>query len=315
MLKSHPDLVDDFFLRDWVCRFNGDEAAKSLGEKLDGVELEKLRSQLHDVYATLFLRHDQGLRLGSQRPANLLERYITPAAIETRRTTTSELATDSSSPSTSAQNPISSERQHSQIPRNPASTTQEIRIPVSEWFSRHDRSIVLGEPGFGKSTLLRVIALQLLANRDDLFQTPWGELLPIWISFGGFSSAIQSQPGLSLEDYFDRWLHQNGADGIRPMFKRAVRQGDILLLVDGLDEGQDADAARQAMDRFSAFLAIRPTPAVITSRPRGYERVRPDGTWPVTRLGAFDEKQIEYFAKKWFEYLETPEACDQGGTP
>lgn len=316
LLKSCPDLVDDFFLREWVSRFNGDEAAKSLGEKLDGIELEKLRSQLHDVYATLFLRHDQGLRLGSQRPANLLERYIPPAAIESRRTTASELATDSSSPGSIAQNPISSERQHSQIPRNPATTTQEIRIPVSEWFSRHDRSIVLGEPGFGKSTLLRAIALQLLAKRDDLFQTPWGELLPVWISFGGFSSAIQSQPGLSLEDYFDRWLHQNGADDIRPMFKRAVRRGDMVLLVDGLDEGQDADAARQAMDRISTFLAIRPTtPAVITSRPRGYERVRLDGTWPVTRLGAFDEKQIEQFAKKWFEYLETPEAATKTGHP
>lgn len=315
LLKSHPDLVDDFFLRDWVRRFNGDEAAKSLGEKLDGVELEKLRSQLHDVYATLFLRHDQGLRWGSQRPANLLDRYVTPIAIELRRNTVSELATDSSSPRMVAQNPASSETQHSQVPRTPASTTQEIRIPISEWFSRHDRSIVLGEPGFGKSTLLRVIALQLLAKRDDLFQTPWGELLPVWISFGGFSSAIQSQSGLSLEDYFDRWLHQNGADAIRPMFKRTAQQGNMLLLVDGLDEGQDADAARQAMDRISAFLAIRSTPAVMTSRPRGYEIVRPDGTWPVTRLGVFDEKQIENFAKKWFEYLETPEAATNAGQP
>jgi len=313
LLKSHPDLVDDFFLREWVRRFNGHEAANSLGEKLDGLELEKLRSQLREVYATLFLRHDQGLRLGSQRPANLLERYVTPTAIEFRRITASEHATDSTSHRPIAQNPTSSERQHTQIPRTPATTTQEIRIPVSEWFSRNDRSIVLGEPGFGKSTLLRVIALQLLENRDDLFQTPWGELLPVWISFGGFSSAIQSQPGLSLEDHFDRWLHQNGADDIRPMFKRATRQGNILLLVDGLDEGKDADAARQAMDRISAFLAIRPTPAVITSRPRGYEKVRPDGTWPVTRLGAFDEKQIEYFAKKWFEYLETPEAATKAG--
>ncbi len=313
-LKRYPDLVDDFFLREWVRRYNGDEAAKSLGEKLDGVELGKLRSQLHEVYATLFLRHDQGLRLGSQRPATLLERYIAPAVIESRRITASELATDSSSSGQTAQNLISSERQHSQTPRNPTSTTQEIRIPISEWFSRHDRSVVLGEPGFGKSTLLRVISLQLLTNRDDLFQTPWGELLPVWVSFGGFSSAIQSEPSLSLEDYFDRWLHQNGADDIRPMFKRAVRLGELLLLVDGLDEGGNVDAAKQALDRISAFLAIRPTPTVITSRPRGYERVRPDGTWPVTRLGAFDEKQIEHFARMWFEYLETPEAATMEGS-
>ncbi|MBT9612562.1 MAG: NACHT domain-containing protein [Burkholderiales bacterium] len=312
-LKSHPDLVDDFFLREWVRRFNGEEAAKSLGEKLDGVELEKLRSQLYEVYTTLFLRHDQGLRLGTQRPASLLKRYIAPAVIESRNITTSESPTDSPIPRQGEQNPSGTEMQHSRRPRVQSTTTQEIRIPVGEWFSRHDRSVVLGEPGYGKSTLLRVIALQLLSKRDDPFQTPWSKLLPVWISFGGFSSVIQAQPNLNLEDYFDSWLHQNAADDIRPLFRRAVREGEMLLLVDGLDEGQDINAAKQAMDRISAFLAIRSTPAVFTSRPRGYERVRPDGAWPVTRLGAFDEKQIEQFANMWFEYLEAPEIAATEG--
>ena len=306
-LKRYPDLVDDFFLREWVRRFNGEEAAKSLGEKLDGIELEKLRSQLHEVYTTLFLRHDQGLRLGSQRPASLLKRYIAPAVIESRNITTSEPLTDSPPSRQGEQNSSSTGMQNSQRPRIQANMIREIRIPVGEWFSRHGRSVVLGEPGYGKSTLLRVIALQLLSKRDDPFQTPWSKLLPVWISFGGFSSAIQAQPNLSFEDYFDNWLHQNAADDIRLLFQRAVRQGETLLLVDGLDEGLDENAAKQAMDRISAFLAIRSTPAVFTSRPRGYERIRPDGAWPVTRLGAFDEEQIERFSNMWFEYLEAPE--------
>ena len=310
-LKRHPDLVDDFFLREWVRRFNGEEAAKSLGEKLDGIELEKLRSQLYEVYTTLFLRHDPGLRFGSQRPASLLKRYIAPAVIESRNIAASEPLMDSLS---SRQGELSSTGvSHSQPPRIHSNITQEIRISVGEWFSRHDRSVVLGEPGYGKSTLLRVIALQLFSQRDEPFQTPWSRLLPVWISFGGFSSAIQAQPNLSLEDYFDNWLHQNAADDIRLLFQRAVRQGEMLLLVDGLDEGQDANAAIQAMDRISAFLAIRSTPAIFTSRPRGYERVRPDGAWPVIRLGTFDEKQIEQFANMWFEYLEAPEIAAKEG--
>jgi hypothetical protein len=312
-LKKHPDLVDDLFLREWVRRFNGEEAAKSLGERLDGVELEKLRSQLYEVYTTLFLRHDQGLRLGSQRPASILKRYIAPAVIESRNITTSETLTGSPIPRQGEQNPSGTEMQHSRRPHIQSSTTQEIRIPVGEWFSRHDRSVVLGEPGYGKSTLLRVIALQLLSKRDDAFQTPWSRLLPVWISFGGFSSAIQTQPNLSLEDYFDSWLHQNAADDIRPLFQRAARQGEMLLLVDGLDEGLDTNAAKQAMDRISAFLAIRSTPAVFTSRPRGYECVRPDGAWPVARLGAFDEKQIKQFANMWFEHLEAPGVATKEG--
>lgn len=306
-LKGYPDLVDDFFLRAWVHRFNGEEAANSLGEKLDGSELEKVRTQLREVYTTLFLRHDQGLRLGARRPASLLKRYIAPAVIELRNITASESLTDLPLSRPEEQNLTETNIQRSERPRIRSPIIQEIRIPVGEWFSRHSRSVVLGEPGYGKSTLLRIIALQLLSKHDDPFQTLWSKLLPVWVSFGGFSSAIQIQPNLSLEDYFDNWLHQNGADDIRPLFQRAVKHGEMLLLVDGLDEGQDANAATQAMDRISAFLATRSTPAIFTSRPRGYERVRPDGAWPVTRLGAFDEEQIERFVNMWFEYLETPE--------
>ncbi|WP_163785512.1 hypothetical protein, partial [Proteus mirabilis] len=83
--------------------------------------------------------------------------------------------------------------------------------------------MILGEPGFGKSTLLRVMALQLLSTFDEPIKTSWNNLLPVWISFGGFSSALQANPLLSFEDYFDNWLHQNAADYVRPLFRRAIK--------------------------------------------------------------------------------------------
>ena len=303
-LKQHPDIVDDFFLREWVRRFNGNDAAKSLDDRLDGSQLAKLRSQLQSVYATLFNRHDQGLRLDSKRPVSLLDRYIAPAVIETRAIVTSE---GMPKPVPKEQDFSETKSQQTQSTPIQSNSVQEIRTSVGEWLSRHDKMVILGEPGCGKSALLRVIALQLLNDRDDHFSLPWNGLLPVWVSFGGFSTAIQEQPGLSLEDYFDRWLHQNGADDARPLFRRAIKKGEMLLLLDGLDEGQDVNAAKQAMDRISAFLSIRPTPSVFTSRPRGYERVRPDGTWPIARLGFFDDEQIERFSRIWFEYMEAPE--------
>lgn len=306
-LKTHPDLVDDFFLREWVSRFNGSDAVELLGERLHGAQLNELRSQIKEVYSTLFLRHDQGLRLGSQCSSPLLDRYVAPAIIETREVVTSEPVHDVNTSKREEQYSLKEEKRQSTPPSISTSSTQEIRVPIGEWLSQHDTSVILGEPGYGKSALLRVIALQLMNNRDDLFQMPWGELLPVWVSFGGFSAAIKNKASLSLEDYFGLWLHQNGADGSRPLFQRAVQQGKILLLVDGLDEGQDVNLAKQAMDRISAFLSIRNTPVVFTSRPRGFESVGRDGAWSVTRLGSFDENQIKEFSQKWFEYLETPE--------
>src|SRR3989338_8907946 len=45
-LKLQPALVDDFFGRTWVKVFNGDEAAASLGQRLDAVDLGQLRTRL-----------------------------------------------------------------------------------------------------------------------------------------------------------------------------------------------------------------------------------------------------------------------------
>lgn len=313
-LKLHPDLVDDFFLREWVRRFNGLGAADSLGERLDGAQLAELRSQLREIYATLFHRHDQGIRLGSCYSVSLLDRYVAPEVIETREIIAADGAQKGSAPESDEQ-PYSAGRGHQPPPTSiRSSAIQRIRTPIGAWLSRHGKSVILGEPGYGKSALLRVAALQLLDECDDPYSFPWHGLLPVWISFGGYSAAVQRQPGLSVEDFFDQWLHQNGADSTRPLFRRAVRNGEILLLVDGLDEGQELNAAQQAMDRISAFLAIRPIPAVFTSRPRGYQRVRPDGAWPLARLALFDEEQIAKFSRMWFEHLETPEvAVDMKG--
>lgn len=313
-LKKYPDLVDDFFLRDWVRRFNGPDAADSLGERLDGRNLAKLRAQLREIYSTLFLRNDQGIRLGSSRAISLLERYIIPAVIETREISATEGISTGNIENSQDQQYSEERHQQTQGRSTRMSTIQEIRMPVWDWLSRHNRSVILGEPGYGKSALMRVAALQLLNGLDEPFSLPWHGLLPVWISFGGFSAAVQRQNGLSLEDYFDQWLHQHGADPIRPLFRRAVKHGEILLLIDGLDEGQNLHAAQQAMDRLSTFLSIRSIPAIFTSRPRGYTQVHPDGEWPLARLASFDEAQIECFARAWLRHLETSEVAAEKGS-
>ncbi len=308
-LKHYPDLVDDFFLREWVRRFNGEDAAESLGERLDGVQFSELRTQLNTVYATLFHSFDLGIRIRNQHAVPLLDRYISPAVVETRETLRIENTPEQISPKQGETSDPDDRQQPHQSRPTRISTTQEIQIPADDWFTLHSRSVILGEPGYGKSALLHVAAMQLLSDSDSPFYLPWRGFLPVWVSFGGFSAAIQRQSSISFEDYFDQWLHQNSADSIRTLFKRSLRHGKIVLLVDGLDEGQGIEAAKQALDRLSAFLALRPIPVVFTSRPRGYEQVRPDGSWPVARLAAFDESQVERFANTWFIHFESPESA------
>lgn len=306
-LKKHPDLVDDFFLRDWVLRFNGPDAVKTLGEKLDGEDLAKLRIQLREIYTTLFHRNDQGIRLDGGRTVPLLERYVVPSVVETRMIPAAEGADEKNTEN--LDNQPKGEEQSKQRPSDRSArgtAIQEMQISIGEWLSRNKKTVILGEPGYGKSSLLRVITLQLLNGLGGPISLPWNDQLPVWVSFGGFCAAIQRQDDLSLEDYFDQWLHKHSADPVRTLFQRALRQRGVLLLIDGLDECQNSYVAQQAMSRISSFLSIQQIPVIFTSRPRGYSQVKPDGAWPSVRLAPFDEAQIECFANIWINHIETP---------
>jgi hypothetical protein len=171
-LKNYPDLVDDFFLREWVRRFNGEEAASSLGERLDGARLSELRAHLLAIYSTLFGRSDQGIRIGSGRAIPLIDRYVPPAVVETREFGASGETSIDSAAAPNGQGHL--EKEPERTKGRPVGTTSihELRIPVGDWLSRNNRSVILGEPGYGKSSLLRVMALQLLNGLDDPFLLP-----------------------------------------------------------------------------------------------------------------------------------------------
>ena len=66
-LKNFPDLVDDFFGREWVKIFNGHDAAVNLKERLNGYELKKLQTRLLKLYSVIFGQHDPGLRIDGKK--------------------------------------------------------------------------------------------------------------------------------------------------------------------------------------------------------------------------------------------------------
>jgi hypothetical protein len=61
LLKAHPELVGDFFGREWVKAFCGVEVAESLGIRLDALSAEKFRRELGEFYRYLFDSQDPGI--------------------------------------------------------------------------------------------------------------------------------------------------------------------------------------------------------------------------------------------------------------
>jgi len=81
-LKNMPEIVDDFFGREWALKFCGHDAAQILAERLRPVEIGRLRVSLRACYASHFASVDPGVlsRLPSSGAGRvsvqLADRYV-----------------------------------------------------------------------------------------------------------------------------------------------------------------------------------------------------------------------------------------------
>lgn len=324
-LKDHPDLVDDFFGRAWAEAFNGPEAAHALGQRLDAAETADLRLRLGRFYASVFAKHDPGiLNAGGAKsqPLPLSRRYVPPDVFVTPLADPLEQDAPALPPLPTAGlsllniaddyvDLIEGGRVHppeKTVPVAPSSP-EELRVGIDEWLGRSQRSVVLAGPGGGKSALLRVVALDVLSEAPRLpgVARRWGQRIPVWLPFGRWTRTVGApEPGAgSLSDALQGWFHEFAADDLWPLVSRALSDERLLLLVDGLDEWTSEEAGAIAVQRLQVFVEHHNVPAIVTSRPHGFERLPIGGeTWQVARLAPLSDVQRGAIAQVWFAHWE-----------
>ena len=324
-LKRLPELVDDFFGRPWAERFNGHEAAASLGDRLNGYELGALRSRLLKLYSVIFAQHDPGLRTDGARSIDYRDRYV-PADVTEWAEAIVAFDESPASAGTSPDKGAGAEGGADGTDARPRAgrlTAYEARRRVLEWVQDQQDCVVLGEPGYGKSAMLRYLALSMLQPESVAsgpLNPPCFSRLPVWISFARLSASIDRQAGMSVEDFFRSWLHQHSFDDVYPLFARAVRGAQVILLLDGLDEAATESSGREALDRIVTFLNSCSARIICTSRPRGYRTLAVPRSWVTATLIPLSDEKIVLLATRWFAIVESgieegvqdnPEISDQ----
>jgi energy-coupling factor transporter ATP-binding protein EcfA2 len=305
-LKDQPRLVDDFFSRPWVEAFCGTDALKLLGKRLNAVDVAKYRGELKKFYEVLFNRHDPGIpvqtRIGD-REIPLRERFVVPEVYGSLggNLVDREPASQDNS-ARSAQSPGSVEtNQRLSIPV----AIQEIRVrsDADRWISQGRRSVILGSPGSGKSALLRILAVELLSEEPVFRETAvrWGSLLPVWIPFSFWTNLnTKRESPIAFSECLATWFKQFDQGKVWSLVEAAIEDDRLLLLVDGLDEWTDETAARTTSHLLQTYIQIHNLPAVLVSRPHGFERVSIQGAeWQVGRLAALSQDQQRALVVKW----------------
>lgn len=175
-------------------------------------------------------------------------------------------------------------------------------VEGGNFYSLINKTVVLGNPGGGKSTLTYKICSDLDKYYDKRLIN--NKLLtPIHVTVREYGedkknhnwSILQHLEAVSNSHY--QLPVPNGS------FEFLLHNNRVLLIFDGLDELLDTSYRREIVDDIESFCNLYPsTPVLITSREVGYEQSPLDAKKFTTyKLAPFDENQIREYAEKWFK--------------
>jgi hypothetical protein len=169
---------------------------------------------------------------------------------------------------------------------------------------RTPRLIILGGPGSGKSTLTRYITWALARNEPELPDRLRGAL-PVQVSTSDLARMLSQAP----IDLLDFVLQRAGR--FSPVVRRAISEGRLLLIIDGLDEVTDltlAGKVQKAVNRLLADSSCAGVSLLLTSRLVGFHPEGMLAELPTAKLEPFDRGEIERFLAAWFTQVDGVDA-------
>jgi hypothetical protein len=193
------------------------------------------------------------------------------------------------------------------------------RVSVGERLTAAQRLVVLGDPGAGKTTLMRWLVtaylLKMKADSDldklpDVATLPAKDWLPILIRCRELDETCFTG---TLDDILRQTLRKaqmtkQEADILLAVLREQLAKGHALLLLDGLDEITEATTrARFCRQIESIAVAYPATPIITTSRIVGYREMpfrlgRGFEHATVTELSKEDKDE---FARRWCAATES----------
>ncbi|BAZ13529.1 NACHT domain family protein [Calothrix sp. NIES-4071] len=166
------------------------------------------------------------------------------------------------------------------------------RVPGLKAVAKYSKLIILGKPGAGKTTFLKHLAYSCIKGK---FQE---NRIPLFITLKDFAEA-PNQPSLFtyLNQIFVNSITIN-TDARINSIEQLLKQGKLLVLLDGLDEAREVDSAR-VLNQIQGFTNDFPkNQFVITCRIASREFTFQQFT--EVEVADFNDEQIESFSQKWF---------------
>ena len=184
-----------------------------------------------------------------------------------------------------------------------AEQAEQEAIAIEQWLEKQAALVILGDPGSGKSTSLKHIALSLLERRPDL--------LPILLPLNAYSAELAKR-SISVEEFLPVYFHSKRAQlteaGLASLIHAALTHEKAFVLLDGLDEvGSNRGQVVQQVEQFVRTWLPDPEDGrktnnriIVTSRFVGYRDFPlADPRWQTVAINDWNLSEIQQFYQKF----------------
>jgi hypothetical protein len=181
--------------------------------------------------------------------------------------------------------------------------TPEQKVTFSHLLKSKDNTLIIGDMGSGKSALLRRLLLETIErNEEHLRKFP----LPILIRFKQLDLEKENVLNVQAEDCIEVALAEQFAQ-VCPTHDPIdiiadLNAGNLMVLIDGLDELQEEEAILSALTIVNRFAKRYPkTRIILSSRMLElFKTTKLLSRFKVYRILAFSSKQIKQLINNWF---------------
>lgn len=197
ILKNKPNLVDDFFGRQWVKSFCGEDAFQSLNKstKLSAEQVVVRYKRTLKLFYSIVFNQSDITSIATNAKLDFIEKYVVPDVVSYNTVTVENEKPLEKKPElqrlyragvffdieyleiADKKLPLYYEEEHFSYNK----LQLKDGMPIDESVSLYNKSIILGEPGIGKSSFLKFLTLDILSENPVLngCVKNWGDYLPL----------------------------------------------------------------------------------------------------------------------------------------
>lgn len=165
------------------------------------------------------------------------------------------------------------------------------------------RSVLLGDPGTGKTITTRYITYALSTNNSTHIDPEIVRLTPILIRIANYAQVYEQDKSLHLIEYVEREL--TSRDDFGRYLRQAVKQGQCLIILDGLDEVGNPNLRMQITERIQNMVATySQNRFLVTSRIVGYNQSPLTQDFKHSILQELTQRDKETFVHLWYQAIQ-----------